>query len=279
MRSPHTSPSLRSLAHMHARGSYFASPPASPSGANVPRSPGRGQYFSTTPNSGTPVYNGGMRSPMSAYPTTASPLSSPHLSSHIHSLGTLESPKSYPSRRPTLTSAIPIGYQKSTRTEEVQQMGETRRRPSFKIDLPPRPAPIELLHSDDTGSAGHTPYDGAVFSPTETKVTPLAERGAGRKLSLGALDMTDMRLEIDSIAYRAHAAPSTASPISRGPTPARRPSFRDPFGPLSTSSPARATTRLEANFMILRGPHDTPLEHLGPNAPTHSRLATVLDTA
>lgn len=260
---------------MHARGSYFASPPSSPS-ANVPRSPGRGQYFSTTPNSGTPVYNGGMRSPMtiSAYPATASPLSSPHLNSngHGHDHGPLESPnaKQYPSRRPTLTSAIPIGYQKSTRTEEVQrQMGETRRRPSFKIDLPPRPAPVDLLNDNTTGPAGHTPYEhGGVFSPGETKITPLAERGAGRKLSLGALDMTDMRLEIDSIAYRAHAQAQAATnkPVAPRP-PMRAPSFRDPFGPLSTSasSPAQArpSPQAEGNFMILKGPHDTPFESPG----------------
>lgn len=149
-------------------------------------------------------------------------------------------------------------------------MGETRRRPSFRIDLPPRPAPVDLINDNPTGPAGHTPYEhDAVFSPGETKVTPLSERGAGRKLSLGALDMTDMRLEIDSIAYRAHAQ-AQAQAGSNKPVsprlPMRAPSFRDPFGPLSaTSSPAlaRPSARTEGNFMILRGPHDTPFESPG----------------
>lgn len=141
-------------------------------------------------------------------------------------------------------------------------MGETRRRPSFKIDLPPRPAPIELLANDPTGPAGHTPYIAAEISPTETKITPLAERGAGRKLSLGALDMTDMRLEIDSIAYRAHAAAASNKPVApRGPI--RAPSFRDPFASLSVSSPARPSPRPEGNYMILKGPHDTPFDSPG----------------
>ena len=137
-------------------------------------------------------------------------------------------------------------------------MGETRRRPSFKIDLPPRPAPIELLANDPSGPAGHTPYAHPEVSPTETKITPLAERGAGRKLSLGALDMTDMRHEIDSIAYRAHAqaASNSVAPAKRG----RVTSFRDPFGPLSAPAPR---TRTDGNYMILQGPNDTPFDSPG----------------
>lgn len=248
---------------MHARGSYFASPPPSPSGS-VPRSPGRASYFSTTPISSTPVYDGGMRSPMtiSAFPTAASPLASPRLN------GQLDSPRQSPSRRPTLTSAIPIGYHKHIDKDVVhpQHMavavasGEVgRRRPSFKIDLPPRPAPIDILSNDPAthaGPAGYTPYAVEVNEAhsRETKVTPLEERGAGRKLSLGALDMTDIRHEIDSIAYQAHVTPS--SPVVGLRSSMRRPSFRDPFGPLASTPHPPMPTHTEDSYMILRGPSE-----------------------
>lgn len=227
---------------MHARGSYFISPPPSPNAtASVAHSPGRSSYFSSTPSTtAQAAHPTAIRSPapVSGHGYTTSPRSSPRLASHI------EGSRHSPPRRPTLTSAIPIGIQQSI----VQQSSDSRRRPSFKIDIPPRPAPTELLADVPTGPAEHTPY---AVECAETKMTPHDERGAGRRLSTGALDMTDMRAEIDNIVYRAHAANSAPSiPQVRSPMPAT--SFRNPFAP--SLPPIRSALQQPAGFMILTGP-------------------------
>lgn len=246
LRSPANSPSIRTIAHMHARGSYFVSPPTSP--AAVAGSPGRNSYFTSSPRAATPpARSAGIRSPMQM-PMPQSPLHP-----GMPSPGVKAS-----CRRPPMTSAIPVGHSPSPREKSppvaVQPLtGEGRRRPSFKIDLPPRPAPTELLADQltgtgtGTGRAGHTPYavDTSPSSPdVETKITPHAERGAGRKLSTGALDMTSMRGEIDNIAYKAHADRQPASYIKSGPPTA----FRDPFA----TAPARQVDG--GKYMILRAP-------------------------
>lgn len=196
-----------------------------------------------------------MRSPTmgSGHTPTASPLSSPRLAGQFEP----SAARPTPVRRPTFASAIPIGHSAHAQSPTVSE--DKRRRPSFKIDLPPRPAPTELLASSPAtgpGPAGHTPYaveidlseaEGATASATQqhdTKVTPHAERGAGRRLSSGALDMTHMRAEIDSIAYQAHAQVDA---------PARRPSMLAPS--TSFRNPFEATPmREEAEHVSIRRP-------------------------
>lgn len=263
IRSPHTSPSLRSIAHMHNRASYFPSPPVSP----VHASP---QHHSVPSMPASHMQH-------QSYPVTSSPLASPRVASPRP----MDQVRSPASRRPTYTSAIPLGYgpspvQSHTVTSQsvsgppvsrppikpsphTQSLGDTRRRPSFKIDLPPRPAPAEILAVERDQ-----------FSPTATgrftpSKIPRDEVGAGRKLSLGPLEMTDLRTEIDSIAYQAQA-PAPAVAPTYITAPGRRgsvgPTFRDPFA----GAPARPTAQgvsgvngvhgynHEGGYMIIRAP-------------------------
>ena len=251
IRSPHASPSVRSVAHMHNRASYFPLPPSSP----VPIA--------------APVQVQHHQERRQSYPVTSSPLASPRIASPRP-----DTVRPAAARRPTYTSAIPIGYNHvhphhspslpsnnyaqtpaSPRQFDprTQSLGDTRRRPSFKIDLPPRLAPSEILADQDQGSAsyrGHTPYNAPV--PSERPKISRDEVGAGRKLSLGPLEMTDLRTEIDSIAYSASIPETESFPIAQysGKPPPSAPTFRDPF---ATIAP-RAAPVQQQSYVILRGP-------------------------
>jgi hypothetical protein len=177
MRSPHTSPSLRTIAHMHNRASYFPSPPSSPGPTSSPVQV-QHQYQHQQPHQHQHQQQHQHQHQHQSYPVTSSPLASPRMASPR-----ADTVRPAASRRPTYTSAIPIGYNHvhphhspSLPTNNyaqtppspcqfdprTQSLGDTRRRPSFKIDLPPRPAPSEILADQDQGSAsypGHTPYN------------------------------------------------------------------------------------------------------------------------
>jgi hypothetical protein len=265
MRSPHTSPSLRSIAHMHNRASYFPSPPSSPGPIASPVVQQHQHQHQT-------------------YPVTSSPLASPRMASPRPT----DTARPTPSRRATFTSAIPIGYNvhphphphchspslpsptlyqtqnptspKPPYRQHAQSLGDTRRRPSFKIDLPPRPAPSEILAVEDdveSGYQGHTPYappSSGVRRPSLTR----DEVGAGRKLSLGPLEMTDMRGEIDNIAYSSFM-PTVAEPgpfpiaTYNGKPPPSAPTFRDPFASVAPRSSAHPQQQ-EESYVIIRAP-------------------------
>jgi hypothetical protein len=254
MRSPHTSPSLRSIAHMHNRASYFPSSPPLPAPAASTHHPVSNMHQHQT------------------YPVTSSPLASPR----IGSPRPVESPRPAASRRPTYTSAIPIGYgphptvhhspsvPTSPRPQmkanpHTQSLGDTRRRPSFRIDLPPRPAPAEILAAEDEFACSPTSMTGARFTPSKL---PKDEVGAGRTLSLGPLEMTDMRNEIDNIAYQAHApSPAPVYITAPGRLGSAGPTFRDPFAgavprdaPVPQSQPQNQNQRHEGGYMIIRAP-------------------------
>jgi hypothetical protein len=279
MRSPHTSPSLRSIAHMHNRASYFPSPPSSPAPIASPvqvqhqfqhQPQHQHQYQHQTQHQHQhQSYQHQSQHQHQSYPITSSPLASPRLASPRQ-----ETIRPAASRRPTYTSAIPIGYNHvhpkphspslptnnyaqtppSPRSSEnrTQSLGDTRRRPSFKIDLPPRPAPSEILADQDHGSAshqGHTPYNAP--APVERPKLSRDEVGAGRKLSLGPLEMTDLRAEIDKVTYYTSIPEAEPFPIAQyiGKPPPSAPTFRDPF-----ASVAPRPVVQEQSYVILRAP-------------------------
>jgi hypothetical protein len=268
MRSPHTSPSLRTIAHMHNRASYFPSPPSSPGPTSSPVQV-QHQYQHQQPHQHQHQQQHQHQHQHQSYPVTSSPLASPRMASPR-----ADTVRPAASRRPTYTSAIPIGYNHvhphhspSLPTNNyaqtppspcqfdprTQSLGDTRRRPSFKIDLPPRPAPSEILADQDQGSAsypGHTPYN-APRSIERPKISR-DEIGAGRKLSLGPLEMTDLRGEIDNIAYAAAIPEAEPFPIAQyiGKPPPSAPTFRDPF---ASVAPRPAPVQ-EQSYVILRAP-------------------------
>jgi len=285
MRSPHTSPSLRSIAHMHNRASYFPTPPSSPAPNASPiqvqhQNQHHPQYQSQhqqqnyqhqpqhQPQHQHQSYQHQPQHQHQTYPITSSPLASPRLASPRQ-----ETVRPAASRRPTFTSAIPIGYNHvhpkqhspslpannyaqtppSPRSfdNRTQSLGDTRRRPSFKIDLPPRPAPSEILADQDHGSAshrGHTPYNAP--TPVEKPKLSRDEVGAGRKLSLGPLEMTDLRAEIDKVVYYTPIPEVEPFPIAQyiGKPPPSAPTFRDPFASVAPR-PVQ-----EQSYVILRAP-------------------------
>lgn len=256
---------------MHNRASYFPSPPSSPGPIASPVQQHQHSHQHQHQHQ--------------SYPVTSSPLASPRMASPRPA----DTARPTPSRRPTFTSAIPIGYNvhphphphqhspslpsptlyqsqnptspKPPYRQHAQSLGDTRRRPSFKIDLPPRPAPAEILAVEDdvesAGYMGHTPYappfaNGNVRRPSLTR----DEIGAGRKLSLGPLEMTDMRTEIDNIAYSSFM-PTVAEPepfpiaTYNGKPPPSAPTFRDPF---ASVAPRPALPVQEESYVIIRAP-------------------------
>jgi len=270
MRSPHTSPSLRSIAHMHNRASYFPSPPATPAPMASPTQV-QHQYQHQAQHQAQHHHQSYQHQPQhqQSYPITSSPLASPRLASPRQ-----ETVRPAASRRPTYTSAIPIGYDHvqpkqhspslpsnnyaqtppSPRSTDnrTQSLGDTRRRPSFKIDLPPRPAPSEILADQGQDSAshrGHTPYNAP--APVERPKLSRDEVGAGRKLSLGPLEMTDLRAEIDKVEYYNPIPEAEPFPIAQyiGKPPPSAPTFRDPFAKVAPPPPVQ-----EQSYVILRAP-------------------------
>jgi len=275
MRSPHSSPSVRSIAHMHNRASYFPSPPSSPAPVASPvQVQVQHQYHHQHQHQHQPQHQHQHQSyqpqhqhQQQSYPITSSPLASPRLASPR------QETVRPASRRPTYTSAIPINNHvhpkqhspslptnnyaqtpPSPRSTDnrTQSLGDTRRRPSFKIDLPPRPAPSEILADQDNGPAshrGHTPHN--VPAPTERPKLSRDEVGAGRKLSLGPLEMTDLRAEIDKVVYYTSIPEAEPFPIAQyiGKPPPSAPTFRDPF-----ASVAPRPAVQEQSYVILRAP-------------------------
>ena len=154
MHSPLSSPSvpLRAMAYAHSshalphlpRSSYF-SPEVQASSPHMPPRPALAAAY----NNRHPAQPG---SPTcSSYVPPSSPRAAPASARPL-----------MPSRRESYReSAIPIRpsnipLRSSADMSAVNEAETGRRRPSFKIDLPPRPIPVEILHSVHTSSS--TPY-------------------------------------------------------------------------------------------------------------------------
>ena len=136
MHSPLPSPSIRAMTHAHhiAKGSYFSPIPSSPS------PPRASPYIYPSPNLPSPRANHTSREPV--YPTQRETPYRPMLDC----------------RRPSFReSAIPLKptppSPKPKTPPKVNEDG--RRRPSFKIDLPPRQNPVEMAHVQ---YSAHTPF-------------------------------------------------------------------------------------------------------------------------
>lgn len=206
MHSPLPSPSIRALAHAHPHPQHL---PRQTSGY-FPPTHSSGRFHAPSPRAATSTHP---CSPYQMHPSSPSypfPASVSHLKAHQVPLSPA---RPLATRRGSLReSAIPLkptAHHRSSASAECEQGGGNgRRRPSFKIDLPPRPIPQELL-------AESTIFEDRTINPraAEGKTTLIhgyVDGEAARPVTM--IKGTPHPLDLD---YNPYAMPDV--------------SFRDPF--------------------------------------------------
>lgn len=159
MHSPLSSPSLRAITHAHPHphiarnSSYFAAHPPTPPARHPAQPPSHSYATLNHPSCQSRPRNG--------LPRT-SPFPEVDYARHPADarVGTTRDtrPPLGQRRASFRESAIPIlpTHVNAITRHEVSHADPTRRRPSFKIDLPPRPVPAEIIHSN--GQCQNTPH-------------------------------------------------------------------------------------------------------------------------